>query len=683
MRPKILLAFCVHSHQPVGNYDSVFEQGTNDCYIPFLRILREYPDIRMTLHYTGPLFEWFEKSSPEFFEILSELVARSQVELMGGGFYEPILSVLPERDAVSQIEYTSRYLVDRFGVRPTGMWCTERIWDPSLPKKIRAGSLVEYTLLDDSHFLSAGLCPEDVHGYFMTEREGYALKVFPIDMRLRYLIPFKEPHETIEYLLRLRSRGVEVLTYGDDGEKFGMWPGTRMWVMEQGWLRRFFDAMLGVKDKIELVPLSEAIARTRPRGLVYLPTATYQEMMEWSLLAPQGRYYEELVKQAKAQHDWERKRAFLRGGMWDNFLSKYRASNLMHKKMLRVSELVDHHVGPTEAKRRLFMGQCNCAYWHGLFGGIYVGALRHAVYENLLAAESLVDEKRFSSSRWSVERSDHDMDGREEVLVWGRNLNCFISPGSNASVFALEYKPRAYNISNVLMRTPEIYHKEVLEMPEAPRVDPGQPLSIHDMRRAASDEIRKLLVYDTYRKDCFVTHYLKTPASVEKILNENRIENSLSAQAPFELIGIDEKDGSLVVSFGMEGDGFSIRKTYGYDPAGCVTLSHEVYPQDHDSWLAIEWNIFTLSGERPMVDGREMEDDRGVYRSRLVTLRDTVKGLEVVVSSPDYWVCCVVPIECVSQSEEGFEKTFQGHSIYFMQQCSGKVPDVSLTIRSL
>jgi alpha-amylase len=81
MSKKIMLALCIHSHQPVGNYASVFEQGARECYLPFLRLLKEYPDIRATLHYTGPLLEWFEQNSPEFFELLTMLVERSQVEL--------------------------------------------------------------------------------------------------------------------------------------------------------------------------------------------------------------------------------------------------------------------------------------------------------------------------------------------------------------------------------------------------------------------------------------------------------------------------------------------------------------------------------------------------------------------------------------------------------------------------
>jgi hypothetical protein len=681
MSDKIMFAFCVHSHQPVGNYPAVFEQGTRECYLPFLRLLKEYPDIRMTLHYTGPLLEWFEKNSPEFFDLLNELLSRSQVELMGGGFYEPILPVIPERDARKQLEYTKRYIEAKFGVIPRGMWCAERIWDPSLPKKIQAGSTVEYTLLDDSHFLSAGLCPEDVHGYYITEREGYALKVFPIDMQLRYLIPFKEPSEIIQYIRRLKTRGVKVVTYGDDGEKFGMWPGTHKWVLEQGWLKRFFDAMLDVSDEIELVPLSVVLDTYAPKGLIYLPTATYQEMMEWSLLAPQGRYYEELVKRAKGEHDWDRKRAFLRGGMWDNFLSKYRESNLMHKKMLKVSSLVHAHGDDISATKHLFMAQCNCAYWHGLFWGIYIGAIRHAVYENLLKAEQIIDRTRMHGRSWIMELSDYDVDGREEVLISGRDLNCFISPHDNASVFGLEYKPAHYNLSNILMRHPEIYHKDVMNpQSRKKKKAAGEPLSIHDIPHVVSQEFKELLVYDAYPKNSFITHYLETPASVEKILKENRIEPSLTAHLPFSLISQSESDDGVELTFLGTKGALEIRKMYRYDASGSISLSHTISPLNESTWVVLEWNIFTLTGARPLVDSQVMENDRGVYRAQSIELINEPNGVHVRIESGAHWVVCIVPIECVSQSEEGFEKTFQGWSIYFMMQCLDSVPDVVLKV---
>jgi len=113
MHPVILM-LGMHNHQPVGNFGHVFRMAHDRCYRPFLDILERHPRIRMTLHYTGPLFEWFEREEPGFLDRLAKLVAANQVEMLGGGFYEPILSVIPDRDAVGQVALLSQWLRGRF-----------------------------------------------------------------------------------------------------------------------------------------------------------------------------------------------------------------------------------------------------------------------------------------------------------------------------------------------------------------------------------------------------------------------------------------------------------------------------------------------------------------------------------------------------------------------------------------
>ncbi|HHO77222.1 MAG TPA: DUF1926 domain-containing protein [Deltaproteobacteria bacterium] len=676
MSEKIRLAFCVHSHQPVGNFPAVFRKGSQDCYLPLLRILKDYPQIRMTLHYTGPLLEWFEANEPEFFELVSELVERSQIEIMGGGFYEPILPVIPQVDAISQIAYSRRYCEDKFGVSPTGMWCAERIWDPGVPEKI-AGSGVEYTLLDDSHFLSAGLSASDVHGYYITEREGYSLKVFPVDMNLRYLIPFRQPHEVVEYLMEMKRSGVQVVTYGDDGEKFGMWPGTHKWVIQEGWLRRFFDEIIRASEDIEIVPLCRVIDTCPPRGRIYLPTASYQEMMEWSLFAEQGRVYEDLVKQAKEKDEWKELRGFLRGGMWDNFFAKYPESNLMHKKMLKISALVRQYNEPEDALDHLLMSQCNCAYWHGLFGGIYISSLRHAIYEHLLKAEAIVDRQRFSGTPWIVEVTDHDLDGKEEVLVSGKDINCYISPYWGASVFGLEFKPAAYNFSNILMRHPEIYHKDIIDAgAEHDIPETGEPLSIHDIPRVVADGYKDLLVYDLYPKYSFLTHYLEDTPSVETILKMNKIGSADETPIPFELASTVQDQGRLELVFRGRLKDIAIDKTYLFYAENTVAVSHAIHQAKEDSWVVVECNVMSVSEQMPSVDDVVLVENRGSFSARKVTVADTEKGVCLSVESDSPWDICIVPIECISQSEEGFEKTFQGWSIYFSRRGSQPIPEI-------
>ncbi|MBN1635416.1 MAG: DUF1926 domain-containing protein [Deltaproteobacteria bacterium] len=681
MSDKISLAFCVHSHQPVGNYESVFSQGARDCYLPFLRVLKNYPDIGATLHYTGPLLEWFQEHDEEFFALLKQMLEHSQIELMSGGFYEPIIPVIPEDDAKSQIMLMSQSLQAAFGVLPRGMWCAERIWDPCIPKKI-AGLGMEYTLLDDSHFLAAGLPPEEIHGYYITEREGCPIRVFPIDMHLRYLIPFKEPMETVEYLLSLRDRGVRLITYGDDGEKFGMWPGTHTWVYKEKWLERFFDAVSQASDEIELIPLVKALDQCRPKGLVYLPTATYQEMMEWSLFWEQGRYYEDLVKKAKQTEEWPRMRAFLRGGMWDNFLAKYPESNRMHKKMLQVSSLVKKYATNPSAAKYLYKAQCNCAYWHGLFGGIYITKLRDAVYENLLKAEECLDESRFKNRSWSLEWYDFDLDGAQEAILSGKRLNCTVSPHIGASLCMLEYKPLHYQLSNILMRHQEIYHRTILEGGAATnnQETSAEPRSIHDLPHEISNELKDALIYDTYPRFSFMTHFLKSEPDMNRILSENRIDCSSSSVIPFDLAECTESENGVNLVFQAHTEAGTIIKRYAYDPEGVIAVSHEIVSESEQSWLALEWNIMILSGQRPFVEGAELRMDRGCFRAKEVVLKDEAKGLQVVLGSPSAWDILIAPLECVSQNEDGFEKTFQGWSIYFVRPSGEGIPDAIMRV---
>lgn len=678
MSDKISLAFCVHSHQPVGNYPYVFERGARECYLPFLETLIWYPDLKMTLHYTGPLLEWFDKHLPEFYNLINAMVERGQVEIMGGGFYEPILSVIPEDDAKRQIALTNSFVEERFRRRPRGIWCAERIWDPCLPKKI-AGLGMEYTLLDDTHFLASGLNPEDIHGSYVTEREGYQLRVFPIDMRLRYTIPFKEPKEIIEYLLRLRDRGVRVVTYGDDGEKFGMWPGTWKWVYQDGWLQRFFDAMSRAASDIEVITLSDAISKYPPRGLAYLPTASYQEMMEWSLFYEQGRYYERLIKEAKLSPDWERKRAFLRGGFWDNFLSKYPESNLMHKKMLKVSALARKYGMPHKALKHLFMGQCNCGYWHGLFGGVYLSTIRHAVYENLLKAEEIIDSRRLKDKPFIVERYDYDLDGKEEILVSGKTLNCYISPHNNAAVFALEHKTSHYSLSNIMMRHPEIYHEKILNNAGGPSGHTSnKPLSIHDIPFASTEELRELLIYDRYPRLAFMTHVLTSPPDLDSLIRGRRLNTSLTADVPFELKEWSSFGDHCYLSFNYAADPLHVAKHYHYDPGGTVRLFHDISTGQEPSWLVVEWNLMVFT-DAPLMKEKHVKE-RGVYREKEVVFEDRARNLKAVIESSVPWDIVVLPIECASQSENGFEKTFQGWSVFFIRQLGGIIPEVTLKV---
>ena len=83
--------------------------------------------------------------------------------------------------------------------------------------------------------------------------------------------------------------------FGDDGEKFGTWPETHKHVYEDGWLERFFDALLQNQHWIQVTTLAETIDHVPPVGKIYLPDSSYREMTEWVLPTEQLVEYERVA----------------------------------------------------------------------------------------------------------------------------------------------------------------------------------------------------------------------------------------------------------------------------------------------------------------------------------------------------------------------------------------------------
>jgi alpha-amylase len=265
---------------------------------------------------------------------------------------------------------------------------TERVWEPDLAADLAAAG-VRYALVDDRHFLATGFPARELHAPFWTESDGKRVALFPIHERLRYLIPFRAPEETAGYLRELRAAGHRLAVLADDGEKFGGWPGTKSWVYEQGWLDRFIGTIAGLvaDGEVRLCRLDDALVEVPSNGIAYLPTASYREMEAWSLPA------EAALRLARLERDLGEVRmagldgALVRGAHWRNFLVKYPESNRMHKKMQHLSELCRRRGDPPVARRAIGRAQCNDAYWHGIFGGLYLPHLREAIWHQLALAE--------------------------------------------------------------------------------------------------------------------------------------------------------------------------------------------------------------------------------------------------------------------------------------------------------
>ncbi len=701
---KIKFVFAVHSHQPVGNFDHVAEEAYHNAYLPILEAVRDVPWFKICLHFTGSLLEWILKNHPEFILMVASMVEKGQAEVMGGGFYEPILALLPDEDKLGQINKLSDFVLEHFGKRPRGIWLAERVWEPHLPAALHDAG-IEYVVVDDFHFKMSGLRDSELTGYFITEEQGKTVKVFPGSERLRYTIPFMEPEETLQYWRDLPDAGINTLSVmADDGEKFGVWPGTHKWVYEEGWMRRFIKALEDNSGWIEPSTFSEYIDSEGPRGRVYLPTCSYMEMGEWSLPAATTVQYQDFVDELKKEPGYDIKRLFVKGGFFRNFLSKYPEANAMHKRMLQVSRRV--HAGRPasgagaggEALDDLWRGQCNDAYWHGVFGGLYLPHLRDAVYRHLIKAEVASVGGPASDGRLSVETADFDGDLSDEVMIANRNIALFIDPGEGGAIYELDYRPIAMNMMNTLARRPEAYHRKLAPMQEADAGDGsrsagstgGSAATIHDKMGAKEEGLSKYLHYDWYRKASLIDHFLEGEMDFEAFRNASHREAGGFVNGPYSSKvkkSADRVSVTLSRTGEVQGQPVSVKKTVtvraagrpasgrpaseesGFD-AGYVIRNEG--SEEINAAFGVEFNFSLLAGNSPdryfEIPGHSLKADNFASAGELnnvkeVRMTDEWLKYAMTLSFGEQAALWRFPVETVSQSESGYERVFQCESI--------------------
>jgi alpha-amylase/alpha-mannosidase (GH57 family) len=460
MTQSISLLLGVHAHQPVGNFPHVVDEAHERCYRPFLQTLHRFPEFRYAIHFSGWLLDYLLQKYPEDMALLHEMVQRGQAELFGAGDTEPVLAVIPARDRLGQIQKLSNKLEQKLGERPAGAWLTERVWEATVVPAL-ADSGIRYVTVDDYHFLCAGKLQADLDGFFSTEEDGRRLDLFPISEALRYRLPFSPAPEAVQYLEGLAREGGEAAAiYFDDIEKFGIWPETYEWVYEKGWLVDFIQGVLA-SPTIRTSSYRDYHARCRTRGVVYLPTTSYIEMNEWTLPAAAAGHFAELVTASKEQGRFEQDKAFLRGGIWKNFLTRYPEANWMHKRMLSLSQrLAELPAGKEtpEMREKLYEAQANDAYWHGLFGGIYLPHLRRAVYQAMVRLESLLDH---AQPRPKKVRTDLDLDGREEIFLHNGTLQAVALLDGSGSLCELDAYELGHNFGDTLRRQSEHYYRKM------------------------------------------------------------------------------------------------------------------------------------------------------------------------------------------------------------------------------
>jgi len=633
---KFKLAFGIHNHQPVGNFKAVFEEAHKRSYNPFLELTKKYDNFRFSLHQSGILWRWQQETHPEYFELVGGMVDSGQVELLTGGFYEPILISIPERDSKGQIKMLSDYIEKQFEQKADGLWLTERIWEPHLPKMLNESG-IKYLPIDDTHFLYSGFEQTHLTGPFITENEGHKVTLLPIQKRLRYLIPFGTVDEVIEELKSQAERNPDGLAvYADDGEKFGVWPNTYEHCFEDGWLEDFFEAISKNSDWLDVIPLGEA-AKLKPAGRAYIPSASYAEMLHWALPPTAFLEYEHFEEILTEEKLWERYGRFVRGGHWRN-----------------------------------------CPYWHGVFGGLYLPHIRQAIYSNLIQADSLISGLD-GGRKYSITKTDFIADGHDEVVIESDHFTAVIKPDRGAGLINLALNKHDCDPTDTFTRRKEGYHIKLDRAVTNAIQD--KTASIHDIVLAKEEGLKSLLIEDWYQKRCMIDHFFTHDVDFDRFKSCLYGEEGDFILEPFDFKIHEDKH---FVEF--------TRLGHLWRPDGVIALKMiKRYTIDNDSnQILISYELSCPGGERPVVNfGVEnnfnfqaghaedrfilidnkrhencfLDSDGSHAQVGNVSIIDEYRqvGIALTADQPsDIWH---LPIYTVSLSEGGFEKVYQGTTV--------------------
>lgn len=684
MSRKIALLLGVHAHQPVGNFDFVMDDAHRRCYQPFLHLLHRFPDFHFSIHISGWLFDYLLQKYPDDIALLRDMVQRGQAELFGAGYTEPVLASIPVADRVGQIERMAECMERALGQRPQGAWLTERVWESNVVPPL-ADCGVRYVTVDDYHFLCAGKQNSELDGYYTTEEDGRRLDLYPISEALRYRIPFSPADETVRYIESLAGERDKAAVYFDDIEKFGIWPETYEWVYEKGWLTQFIEGVLA-SSIIQPMRYSDYHQQAKTRGVVYLPTTSYIEMNEWTLPAEPAHRYAGLVQSIKQQGRYDADKPFVRGGIWRNFFMRYAESNWMHKRMLQLS--VRYHALPvvqrTSAMREaLYEAQANDAYWHGLFGGLYLPHLRRAVYNAIVRLEGMLDQV---SPRPACEVLDINLNGEEETVLQNGVLQAIVMGDGSASLCEFDAYRLHHNFGDTLTRQNEYYHRKVGLNQSIQHGGEGIA-NPHERVSFKHEILPEDMVFDTHRRALFMDRLQPAQAgqagySIQRHLGYSPRDDAegktltyrcttLGKEARAEFVAeqganriskrIALSGNKLIVEYGFEGElsgrfetELNIAMPSCDGPAGCLKTGahiHGGFGQVHHLASCSE-----------------------------LALEDEVLGgkLAIICSQPA--TVHSAPCFSVSQSEAGFEKIMQAVTLCFSWSLAEAGKSISITV---
>jgi hypothetical protein len=419
MSSALTVILGIHYHLPNGSDTHTFDWIYKEKIRPVLTSLYKFPKISAVLHFSGSLWYWIERNHGAILMLIADMVKRKQLELLSGGFYEPLMPIIGYNDRLGHIEMLTTYLRKHFGKRTQGCYLPELAWEVSMPSVLSSCNIA-YTFLDESCFFDIGIKESALYKPYISEDKGKIVTIFPVSKHLAFGLE-KNTNATLEHLLSDSEGGNRIISvfplcfngrYTDDTVEASIFS--------------FLTKLSAYENKIDFSLPSKLIKNLSYLQKIYFPQKAV-------------------------------KKVFV----------EYPQTNYLYAKMVFVRALIDQMRGDKVCKQRayeeLWKAQDYDLYCGSKLDAVDQASIRSAAYRALLEAENIARSR--NNFVPSLIAFDFDFDGVKEYLFQGEEINCFISE-TGANIFELDYIPRSWNYAAATVLNSKCYSfRDILAPP--------------------------------------------------------------------------------------------------------------------------------------------------------------------------------------------------------------------------
>ncbi|MFH0948150.1 MAG: alpha-amylase/4-alpha-glucanotransferase domain-containing protein [Elusimicrobiota bacterium] len=309
--------------------------------------------------------------------------------------------------------------------------------------------------------------------------------------------------------------------------------------------------------------------------------------------------------------------------------------------------------------------------------------------ENLIKPSPVNCQPSTVNCQPSIEVLDFDKDGQDEIILTNKNFNIYAKPSYGGALTEIDFKPICCNLTDVLTRRFESYHKKIDIAVLKSDVAHKKLETIHGVYYTKELELQKYLKYDWYNRYSLIDHFFHPATTVEKFADCEYGELGDFVNQPYEYVAdasaptglqrrearskkqevILSRDGHLWTENGALP--IQVVKSIIFADSGMI-VRYKITnnsPFEKEMWFGSEFN-FAFSNPDDENCFYKTENRKEKFNTKtcfektsLLKISDKNLNLNLNLTSSDLFDFWVFPIWTISLSEGGFEKTYQGSSV--------------------